>query len=633
VHRKFRQIPAFSGRFPGIFVFAVLLVLMRPAAGEDLLAHTDRVAKVPIAGDAPGPGIEDTSPLPPVLGPEDARLYREIFALQEGGKWKAANERIDRLDDRVMLGHVMAQRYLHPTAYRSKYRELKAWLADYADHPQAKRIHRLAKKRRPSTAAAPRAPERIRMRLGAFPEVAPHQSTKKLTKAERHRAREIKRQVRRNVLRTRLTVTEKLLNGPEARRLLDHVEIDEGRGQVAAAWFYYGKPEKAHRLAAQAAARSGRRVPLALWIAGLSAWRLDRLEEAAGYFEALAQSEFASVWNQSAGAYWAARTHLRLRNPGDVSYWLAIAADTPRTFYGLLARRAMGIRIAFPARAKALSKAESKTLLADPAARRSLALLEVGQRERAESELRRLDGDGDALLAGALLKLNERAGFPALAMRLARGLDGDRGRWTGGGLETGLYPIPPWQPDKGFRIDRALIYAMMRQESGFDPGAKSPDGARGLMQILPSTANYVLRERRFRGKSRSKLFDPQVNIDLGQRYIAHLLRYDVVDGDLFRLAAAYNGGPGNLSKWLRGMGEVNDPLMFIESLPSRETRLFIERVLANLWIYRARLGQDLPSLDAIAAGDWPAYTSQDRPIQAAARPQVPGEGSNKHGAD
>jgi hypothetical protein len=81
------------------------------------------------------------------------------------------------------------------------------------------------------------------------------------------------------------------------------------------------------------------------------------------------------------------------------------------------------------------------------------------------------------------------------------------------------------------------------------------------------------------------------------------------------------------------MGEVNDPLMFIESLPSRETRLFIERVLANLWIYRARLGQDLPSLDAIAAGDWPAYTSQDRPIQAAARPQVPGEGSSKHGAD
>jgi soluble lytic murein transglycosylase-like protein len=614
-------------------MFTVLLVLMRPAAAEDLLAHADQAAKAPISGDAPGPGIEDASSLPPVLGPEDARLYREIFALQEDGKWQAADDHIERLDDRALLGHVMAQRYLHPTAYRSKYRELKAWLADYADHPQAKRIHRLAKKRRPSGAAAPRAPERVSMRLFALPEAAPYQSTKKLSKAERRRARNIKRQVRRNVLRTRLTVTEKLLNGPEAHHLLDHVEIDDGRAQVAAGWFYYGKPEKAHRLASQAAERSGQRVPLALWIAGLSAWRLDRLEEAVGYFEALAQSEHASVWNQSAGAYWAARTHLRLRNPGEVSHWLAIAADTPRTFYGLLARRALGIRIAFPTRAKAPSKAESKILLADPAARRSLALLEVGQRERAQSELRRLDGDGDALLAGALLKLNERAGFPALAMRLARGLDNDRGRWSGSGLDTGLYPIPPWQPDKGFQIDRALIYAMMRQESGFDPGAKSGVGARGLMQILPSTANYILRERRFRGKSRSKLFDPQVNIDLGQRYIAHLLRYDDVDGDLFRLAAAYNGGPGNLSKWLRGMGEVNDPLMFIESLPSWETRLFIERVLANLWIYRTRLGQDHPSLDAIAAGDWPAYTSQDRPIQAAARPQVPGEGSSKHGAD
>ena len=158
------------------------------------------------------------------------------LARQEDGKWQAADDRIGQLDDRVLLGHVMAQRYLHPTAYRSKYRELKTWLTDYADHPQAKRIHRLAKKRRPNGAAAPRAPERISMRLRSFPEVAPHQSTKKLNKAERHRARDIKRQVRRNVLRTRLTVTEKLLNGPEARRLLDLVEIDEARAQVAAAW-------------------------------------------------------------------------------------------------------------------------------------------------------------------------------------------------------------------------------------------------------------------------------------------------------------------------------------------------------------------------------------------------------------
>ena len=74
---------------------------------------------------------------------------------------------------------------------------------------------------------------------------------------------------------------------------------------------------------------------------------------------------------------------------------------------------------------------------------------------------------------------------------------------------------------------------------------------------------------------------------------------------------AYNGGPGNLNKWQRKMDYKGDPLLFIESLPSRETRLFIERVLANLWIYRQRLGQPAPSLDGIVSGDWPLYVALD----------------------
>jgi soluble lytic murein transglycosylase-like protein len=104
-------------------------------------------------------------------------------------------------------------------------------------------------------------------------------------------------------------------------------------------------------------------------------------------------------------------------------------------------------------------------------------------------------------------------------------------------------------------------------------------------------------------------------LDLGQRYIAHLLSNPVVQGDLFRLTTAYNGGPGNLNKWQRNMDYQNDPLLFIESLPSRETRLFIERVLTNLWIYRMRLGQRVPSLDEIAAGDWPRYVALDNEPQ------------------
>ena len=84
------------------------------------------------------------------------------------------------------------------------------------------------------------------------------------------------------------------------------------------------------------------------------------------------------------------------------------------------------------------------------------------------------------------------------------------------------------------------------------------------------------------------------------------------------MATAWNGGPGNLNKWRRNINHMNDPLFFIESIPSRETRIFIEKVLSNLWIYRLRLGQPTPSLDAIAAGQWPVYKSLDNaPTQLA----------------
>jgi soluble lytic murein transglycosylase-like protein len=159
----------------------------------------------------------------------------------------------------------------------------------------------------------------------------------------------------------------------------------------------------------------------------------------------------------------------------------------------------------------------------------------------------------------------------------------------------------------------------VRQESAFNPRAKSPDGARGLMQLMPSTASFIARDRGFRKRKRKQLFEPETNLELGQRYITHLLEHDLVRGDLFRLATAYNGGPGNLSKWQRKMDYKGDALMFIESLPSRETRLFIERVLANLWIYRKRLGQPAPSLDGIASGDWPTYVALDAKTRELAR--------------
>ncbi len=555
-----------------------------------------------------------TDGLPDVLSDRDAGLYREIFALQEKGKWRAADKHMRQLSDRRLIGHLLAQRYLHPTAYRSKYKELRDWMAHYADHPDAKRIYKLALKRRPKNYKYPKRPVVRRSSLAAPPALGsePYRSTKRLSRKERRRAAQLKRQIRRNVLRTRLTVTEKLLAGPAAKRLLDRVERDDGYAKVAAAWFYYGNDERALGLAGPAARRSGHEVTLAHWIAGLAAWRLNRLEDAARHFENLANSQTASGWNVAAGAYWAARAHLRLRRPAEMSGWLALAAEYPRTFYGLLARRALGIRLRFDFHAHALNPTLLARLAAEPGSARALALLQVGQRQRAERELKRVEGWRDATMTRALLALAEHARLPGLAFRLGNRLAAlERPAASEGVLEAALYPLPPWRPKNGFTVDRALIYALVRQESGFNPRAKSPDGARGLMQLMPSTASFIARDRAFRRHKRQQLFDPATNLDLGQRYIVHLLDNELAGSDLFRLTTAYNGGPGNLNKWQRKMDYKGDPLLFIESLPSRETRLFVERVLANLWIYRQRLGQPAPSLDGIASGDWPLYVALD----------------------
>jgi soluble lytic murein transglycosylase-like protein len=85
-----------------------------------------------------------------------------------------------------------------------------------------------------------------------------------------------------------------------------------------------------------------------------------------------------------------------------------------------------------------------------------------------------------------------------------------------------------------------------------------------------------------------------------------LLKEPAVDGGLIGLIASYNAGPGKFDDWKDEIAS-DDPLLFIESLPSLQTRTFLRRVLASSWIYGERLGQETPSLDALVAGDWPLY--------------------------
>ena len=157
------------------------------------------------------------------------------------------------------------------------------------------------------------------------------------------------------------------------------------------------------------------------------------------------------------------------------------------------------------------------------------------------------------------------------------------------------------------------MHAIVRQESKFEMRVTSSSDARGLMQLLPSTAAGTMKDTTLDNPgAKAKLFDPAFNLSVGQRYVQKMFEFAEPDGNLFQLVVAYNGGPGNLQKWLKEVEYRGDPLLFIESIPSRETRGYVERVVANYWIYQDRLGEAKTTLDQVARGEWPVLTWIER---------------------
>ena len=142
------------------------------------------------------------------------------------------------------------------------------------------------------------------------------------------------------------------------------------------------------------------------------------------------------------------------------------------------------------------------------------------------------------------------------------------------------FPKPFWntveRASNTYGISPALIYAVMRQESLFDTYAISVAGAKGLMQLLDGTAQYMARKEGVRIKS---LFHPETNILLGVAYLRYLL--DMWNGDLVRALASYNAGPTRVKNW----NSTEDVYLFIETVPIAETRNYVKRVLYNYYVY------------------------------------------------
>jgi soluble lytic murein transglycosylase-like protein len=539
-----------------------------------------------------------------VLNDDDAARYAEIFALQEDGRWKEADKLIALLGDDILMGYVLYQRYMHPTDYRSTYAELKQWLAYYADHPEADKVYSLAVKRRPKGATGPQRPIPRKWRKGGEEKELHPLLEADYAATSRPRVRQIEGRVRHLTRKNQATAALKEIDKHLARRVITERQYDRMRSWIAASLYYQGYVDTAERIAEEASARNGEAAVLAHWIAGLVAFRKDDYEGAHRHFAAMALVPYQEDSLRAAGGFWAARSALAAGKGDDVAPNLERAAAFPFTFYGQLALAQLGRQHNFdwtPPEASADGFARLTT--ESPAVKRAVALAQAGEDLEADLELRwaagRIGENSDA----ELLAVASALGLPAAQIDIALA--------SGGDFAACLYPIPAFEPVGGFTTDRALLYALMRQESKFKVEATSRVGARGLMQLMPKTASFMAKDRSLaRGKGKNKLYDPSYNLALGQNYVNHLIS-TTGEGDLFEVAVAYNGGPGNLRKWKRQV-EIEDPLLFIESIPNQESRDFVEKVLTNVWVYRARLGQPAPDRDMVAAGKTPIYEALDQ---------------------
>ncbi len=543
--------------------------------------------------------------LPRVLSDADVARYREIFALQRAGRWHEADRLIRQLDDRILMGHVLYQRLMHPTAYRARYAELRDWLRHYRDHPGAEAVYRLALRRGGRNARPPRPPSAALPFRPAEPEAADRDGPPRPPRAaqEEREVRAFFGRLAREIRRRHLEHAERYSWAMLRTGLLGPDETAAAFGLLAKAYFLAGDDGKALALADIGREESAPAIAHDLgWYGGLAAFRLGRMEMADALFRLAAEA--GSPGERAAAAFWAARAAWRLGESGRAAAMLRRAARQRESFYGLIALRLLGDPLAFDWRRPGLDPASLDRLMERAAVRRILALAEVGEAHKADEEMRLLlarseDADWPALAAlASALKL------PASQLALTRLLSDET-------VTAAMrYPLPDWEPEGGFKVDRALLFAFMRQESKFRTKARSRVGASGLMQVMPATASYVTGDRSLRWQ-RSRLYDPAFNMAVGQQYITYLLDLEPVGRSLVLLAAAYNAGPGNLQRWRRTLKTGEDPLLFIEAIPIAETRDYIERVLANLWLYRLQLGQEVPSLDALASGAWPVYEPLD----------------------
>lgn len=494
----------------------------------------------------------DASTGPIALSSADRLSYTTAFDALRRGDLELARASARKANDRVLLGQVEFERLFHPD-HVATYEELSAWLEEYADLPCATRVYTLALRRRPDGAEEPKRPAGVGARTWNTVVAAGGGST------ESDPAKAARVALNRDDLTTAYTLG---------------VEIGD--------W----------------------------WTAALAAWRLGQFNESFQAFERVAVDPTEDPWVRAGAGVWAAKAAGKTGRQDRIAEFLHLSARWPATFYGQVALRQLGEEPTIenmgprPYETASLRRAayhaedangvDFRTLNAfiqsDDRARRTVALIEVGRGNDAQSELR----NGLRTAVGDTAR--------ALWVGLARALGS---RFNGDGDATRIdathYAMPELTPEGGFTIERSLVYALARKETGFNAAARSSAGAYGIMQVMPTTAAEMTGDKGFVSQPQ-RLLEPSTNLKLGQTYINRMLSLPAFQGDLLRAVASYNAGPGPMLAAVRKLGPDADPLLLIETIDVPQARDYVEKVVAAYWIYQRMFGGPLNTLDAVAAG-------------------------------
>lgn len=512
---------------------------------------------------------------PEVLTPTDEKIYRAAFAAAEQGDFDSAENALSKVKDDLLVGQVMLVKLMHPTAYRASYSDLAGWLEDYSDQAGAERVYALAVRRRPPTGAQPKTPN--------F-----------------------------------LTAAAGWQRVEQAATAAGAGPTQSDRSFRARDAFYSGDAPRALTLASACGED---------WIVGLASFRLQRFEQAAAAFARVAADDGNDDWLKSGAHFWTARSLASTEvDPGQVIGPLREAARTPWTFYGMISERKLalwGEKLSFAAPTRfdprlvrvsdvqcAAPPAPGLGLLkTSPRARRAAALMQVGRPVDAGQELRiglalantdKERREWRALLLALNAPLTSDADRPRPAPAISPG--SRRPRRSG----PDEYATPELWPDGGFTINKALVYSLVRKESGFNPFAVSNAGAVGMMQLLPASAARAAGDDNLLTNI-LPLFDGPTNLRIGQDYFTWLMERGLGGGpagyDVLRAVAAYNAGAGTVLNTIKKLGGDCDSLLLIECLPALQTRDYVEKVVAGYWTYRRKFGQSTETLDAAARGE------------------------------